>query len=268
MIGSGRNQDGRRLFAMALAIGGAGPALASDAFSTDWAHAAKSEARLVAASPSLAGFEIRLAPGAITYWRDPGEAGVPPSFDTSGSENVASVEAVFPAPKRIPESDGSDAFGYENDVVLPLRVTAKDAAKPVRLDLRANYAVCEKICLPAEARLSLTLPKGPSPYGVAVDAAVAAAPTVVKAEAFVGFEPAGEGAWKLCLKREGDGMRDLFVEAPPGWWVTASPAASDAVRDCFEIALRDKPKEAALPVTLRLTATGGSGAVETNVVAR
>src|SRR5947209_5074626 len=143
MIGSGRNQDGRRLFAMALAIGGAGPALASDAFSTDWAHAAKSEARLVAASPSLAGFEIRLAPGAITYWRDPGEAGVPPSFDTSGSQNLAHAEVDYPAPERIPEPDGSVAFGYRGGTILPIRITAADPGKPVRIDAKVNYAVCE-----------------------------------------------------------------------------------------------------------------------------
>ena len=170
---------------IALALGGlAAPALAADAFSTDWAAGAKSEARLVAAGRDLAGFEVRLAPGAITYWRDPGDAGVPPTFDFTGSDNLAKAEPVFPAPKRIRESDGSEAFGYERDVVFPLRVEPSDPAKPVTLKLHANFAVCEKICLPAEARLMLTLPGAGSPHADLVEAALAAAPRPIPPKGF------------------------------------------------------------------------------------
>ncbi|HEV7478856.1 MAG TPA: hypothetical protein VGO05_01045, partial [Roseiarcus sp.] len=75
----------------------AASAFAADAFSSDWALAAKSRARLIAGGGDLAGFEIALSPGAITYWRDPGDAGLPPTLDFSGSDNVASVEPEFPA---------------------------------------------------------------------------------------------------------------------------------------------------------------------------
>ncbi len=109
----------------ALALGQA----AADDFATDWARSAKSEARLVAGGPNLAAVQIRLAPNAITYWRDPGDAGVPPTFDFSGSTNVASVEPVFPAPTRIREADGSQAFGWSGGVTIPLRIKPKDAAK-------------------------------------------------------------------------------------------------------------------------------------------
>ena len=113
------------------------PALAADAFSTDWAASAKSQARLVAADAGLAGFEIRLAPGAITYWRDPGEAGVPPTFDFSGLGQCRQASSrCFPAPRRIAESDGSEAFGYEAGVVFPLRIDPRDPAKPVTLALQ------------------------------------------------------------------------------------------------------------------------------------
>ena len=157
--------------ALALLLTGA-PAHAADSFSTDWAQGAKSQARLIAAGGGLAGFEIALAPGAITYWRDPGDSGLPPTLDFSGSENVAGVEALFPAPKRIKEADGGEAFGYDGAVIFPLRVKPRDPAKPVRLALNADFAVCEKVCLPAKARLSLTLPAaGESPYASATDSA-------------------------------------------------------------------------------------------------
>src|SRR5271165_3937044 len=97
------------VLALALLIP-SGPTRA-DPFASEWAPSAKSEARLIADGTGQAGFQIELAAGAITYWRDPGDAGVPPTFDFAGSDNVAKVEPVFPAPKRIKESDGSEAFG-------------------------------------------------------------------------------------------------------------------------------------------------------------
>ena len=185
----------RRASRVALAA----PACAADAYSTDWAPAAKSEARLVAAGGALAGFEIRLAPGAITYWRDPGDAGLPPTFDFAGSDNVAEVEPVFPAPKRIQEADGSEAFGYDGGVVFPLRGQPRDPAKPVTLALHANYAVCEKVCLPAKAQLTLTLPAAAaSPYAGAVEAALAAAPRAVAPKDFGELTPDGADGWRLC----------------------------------------------------------------------
>src|SRR5271156_5168404 len=158
------------VLALALLIP-SGPTRA-DPFASEWAPSAKSQARLIADGTGQAGFQIELVPGAITYWRDPGDAGVPPTFDFSRSTNVASAEVDFPAPGRIAESDGSEAFGYQRGVVFPLRVQAADPAKPVTLALDADYAVCEKICLPARAALRLDLAKGvATPYAAEIDAA-------------------------------------------------------------------------------------------------
>ena len=188
---------------MALALFNfAAPALAADAFSTDWSPAGKSDARLIAAGGALAGFEIRLAPNAITYWRDPGEAGVPPTFDFSGSDNIATIEPLFPAPTRIWESDGSEAFGYASHVVIPLKIEPRDPAKPVTLKLDASYAVCEKLCLPARAKLTLTLQGGDSPYAPAVEAARAAVPRPVAPEAFGLMTGDAVAGWRLCAAHE------------------------------------------------------------------
>jgi DsbC/DsbD-like thiol-disulfide interchange protein len=242
-----------------------GQAAAADAFSTDWQASAKAQARLVAAGDRLAGFELRLAPGAITYWRDPGDAGLPPTFDFTGSDNVAAVEPVFPAPTRIKEADGGEAFGFEGGVIFPLRVKPRDASKPVTLALDANFAVCEKICVPAEARLKLTLPGAASPYTAKVEAALAAAPRAVQPKDFGDLVPASASSWRLCAASQTGPKRDLFVEPPPGWWLTTASAPGETGRDCFTIALRDKPNAAALPVALRLTLTGGAGPVETTM---
>src|SRR5947208_4298167 len=105
-----------------LAVVLASPAFAAGPFDSDWSVSAKSRARLIADADGAA-LEIALSPGAITYWRDPGEAGVPPTFDFSRSENVAKVEVEFPPPLRIDEPDGSVALGFRDAVTLPLRVT-------------------------------------------------------------------------------------------------------------------------------------------------
>lgn len=241
------------------------PVRAADEFSTEWATSPKSRARLVVADEGLAGFEIRLAPGAITYWRDPGDAGAPPTFEFSGSDNVASVEPVFPAPRRIAESDGSEAFGYEGGVILPLRVKRLDPAKPATLAVHANYAVCEKICLPAQARLRLALPDAATPYSGSVEAALAAAPRPVQPTDFGDLSPEGADGWRLCAPHVDGKPRDLFVESPERWRISVAPAPGDPTRDCFRLTLLEKPKDADLPVTLRLTMTGGNGPVATTI---
>ena len=251
--------------AVAVALHGA-PANAADLFSTDWALGAKSKARLIAGAGDLAGFEVALAPGAITYWRDPGDAGVPPTLDFSTSDNVASVEPLFPAPKRIKEADGSEAFGYESGVVFPLRVKPRDAAKPVTIRLNADFAVCEKVCLPAKAHLELELSSAnASPYAGAINAALSAVPRAVQPKDFGALEALGATSWRLCAPHENGPPRDLFVEAPEGWWVKVAPAQPDEGEDCFRLTIGDKPKDAALPVALRLTLTGGAGAVATTM---
>ena len=239
----------------------------ADPFASNWAPSLKSEARLIADGSGQAGFQIELSPGSITYWRDPGDAGVPPTFDFSRSTNVASAEVDFPAPGRIAESDGSEAFGYQRGVVFPIRVQAADPSRPVTLALDANYAVCEKICLPARAAVSLSLSKGAAtPYAADIEAARALIPKREDAAA-LGIElTALQGRnWRLCLPAEPGTQRDLFVEPPEGWWLTAKPEAADAGRDCFALALKQAPADAKFPAEVRATITGGEGAVETKV---
>jgi DsbC/DsbD-like thiol-disulfide interchange protein len=255
-------------FVLALALLALGPpAWAADPFASDWAPSLKSKARLVADGAGQAGLQIELAPGSITYWRDPGDAGVAPTFDFSRSVNVARAEVEFPAPSRIMESDGSEAFGYEKAVVFPIRVRAVDAAKPVTLALDANYAVCEKICLPARAALDLNLPERvATPYAGEIEAARASIPKPEDVASLrIDLTALAGRNWRLCLPSEPGAKRDLFVEPPVGWWLTAKAQGSEAGRDCFALVLREAPTDAAFPATVRATFTGGEGAVETEL---
>ncbi len=232
----------------------------ADPFASEWATSLKSQARLIAGSEG-AGVEIKLAPGSITYWRDPGDAGLPPAFDFAGSVNLAKAEAVLPAPARIKEPGGGEAFGYERGVIFPIALSPADPGKPVTLALKLNYAVCEKICVPAQAKLSLTLPLGASPFDAALKLARQAAPRSVDANAIgATLSPLDDKRWSYCLAN-GEG-RDLFIEPPQGWWVSVKPGERPG---CFALELKESPPGAASSFAARLTITGGPGPLETNV---
>ena len=112
-----------------LVAGSAESAVAAEtAFASNFDKAQTSSARLVAGGRDsggvyLAGVEIDLEPKTVTYWRQPGDAGSPPVFDFSESQNVASVETLYPAPKHMNEA-GSIVAGYDTAVTFPLRVNS------------------------------------------------------------------------------------------------------------------------------------------------
>ncbi|MGJ4886767.1 protein-disulfide reductase DsbD family protein [Bradyrhizobium sp. HKCCYLRH3099] len=104
-----------------------------------------------------AGLDVRLDAGWHTYWRSAGDAGAPPEFDWSGSANVADVTVEWPAPRRFSEQD-IDTFGYDEHVLLPLRVRLKDGAAPAHLKLKAVLFVCSIICTQQETQLEADIP--------------------------------------------------------------------------------------------------------------
>jgi len=227
------------------AVVGADQAWAADSISADsaspWDGDARSAVRLIAGgrpsaqgAPLRAGVEIRLKPGWHTYWRYPGDAGVPPRFDFAGSQNVKAVEVLWPAPRRLPEA-GLDTIGYDRDVILPVRVTPQDEAKPVRLQIKIGYAICEKLCVPADSKAELALTGGPG----AQDAALAAAEARVPRKAELG---AAAALAVRSIRRENGGGRprivvdmavpagvsaDLFAEGPNPEWSLPLPAPVD-----------------------------------------
>jgi DsbC/DsbD-like thiol-disulfide interchange protein len=135
-------------------------AMTSHAFAADasaWDADNRSGMRLVAGSaaagvtdaPLRAGIELKLAPGWKTYWRYPGDAGVPPRFDFSRSENVQSVEVLWPAPHRFEDGAGY-SIGYRDSVTFPLHVVAKDKTRPVTLRADISYDVWDYLLFQVE----------------------------------------------------------------------------------------------------------------------
>jgi DsbC/DsbD-like thiol-disulfide interchange protein len=252
-------------------MAGATPCIAADA--SAWDGDSRSAARLLSGKTNgdlRAGIEIRLAPGWKTYWRYPGDSGVPPQFDFAASENVKSVQVTWPAPERFTDAEGS-TIGYKDNLILPLRIEPKDPARPVVLKLNLDYAICEKLCIPAQAQAELPL-ADPSPQS---DSAITAAEKRVPVKT-----PLGAASPLAIAAVNRDGSRvsidvaapagtsvSLFAEGPAPGWALPLPEPADGAPAGFRrftFALDGLPPGAkADGAALTLTATAGDTAIET-----
>jgi DsbC/DsbD-like thiol-disulfide interchange protein len=250
-----------------------GLAAASDV--SRWDGDERSAARLIAgsqpagAAPFMrAGLEIRLKVGWHTYWRYPGDAGVPPQLDFTGSQNVKQIHVLWPAPERLPEAGGT-SIGYARDVILPLHVVPQDSKKPVALKLKLAYAVCERLCVPAEARPELVLTGAQASQDVALAAAEAQVP---KRHALGEGKPLAIQSVRREQSRivvdviASTGTVDLFAEGPTPQWALPLPAPVDdapAGLKRFTFDLDGAPPGAKYEGALiTLTAVGEHGAIE------
>jgi DsbC/DsbD-like thiol-disulfide interchange protein len=217
------------LILAARAPAGSQPANAADA--SAWAQLPASRVRLVA-SPAekgarsyRAGLEVLMEEGWKTYWRTPGDAGVPPTFDWTGSANAAAIEVSYPAPVRMPEA-GGEVIGYKGAVLFPIKVTPQDAAGPVLLKLALEYGICREICIPATATLELSLPPaGTGGHAAAIEAALERVPRPQSSRRKTDPElrrvAVDDDGSRLTIEAAFHGGKgaDVFVEAPEGLYV-------------------------------------------------
>src|SRR3954466_4405569 len=199
-----------------------------------WQRDGHSAVRLLAGSRSgavlLGGIAFQFEPGWKPYWRNPGDSGGPPRFDFSKSENIEAVTVLWPAPRKFDDGAGGHSLGYHDQIVLPLKIVAKSAEKPMILRADISYAVCEKICIPVEAKAELAFTSVASTEDSALSAALDAVP-----------KPANVGDPNPLTIRDvkRDGKKDvivdvavpdargvqLYVEGPTPEWALPIPAA-------------------------------------------
>lgn len=243
-----------------------------------WQRDGHSAVRLLAGSRSgsvlLGGIAFQLQPGWKTYWRTPGDSGVPPRFDFSKSDNVEAVTVLWPAPTKFDDGAGGHSLGYHDTIVLPLRIVAKNPDKPVTLRADVNYAVCEKICIPVQAEAELPFTSVASTEDSALFAALDTVP-----------KPANVGDPNPLtirdVKREGKSTvlvdvvspdargLNLFVEGPtPDWGLpvpklleSSPPGVKRFAFDLDGVPPGVSPEGAALKLTL----VGGDSAYEFNI---
>lgn len=105
----------------------------------------------------MAGLRITLQPGWKTYWRAPGDAGIPPQFDFAGSNNIGAVTPYWPVPEVFDQS-GQRSIGYRNSVVFPLQISKTDVDAPLRITGQIDIGVCQDICIPVSLPFDVMLP--------------------------------------------------------------------------------------------------------------
>ncbi len=190
--------------------------------------------------PVVAALRLRLAPGWHTYWRNPGDAGIPAELDWTLPAGAHAGEIAWPAPERITEGD-LVTFAHTGEVLLPVRITGLAGAASIAL--HATWLACEKVCVPEEASFRLDLPAGngaPGADEALFQAAKLRLPRAVSWSAFV----APSGALDIAVPELGAAqVRDaLFVADAPDR-IAAGAAQPLAVR------------EGGLRLDLRATAT-------------
>ena len=252
--------------------------LAASAAATGWVGDDHAAARLITATDAVgtaptidAGLEIRLAPGWHAYWRTPGDAGIPPSIDWTGSGNLKHAEIAWPAPARY-SLQGFETAGYRDHVVLPVRLSLEHPGQPLDLRALVNWAACSNICVPYSTNLDLHLPMGPaSPSAQAglIDAARARVPRPLAATGIdlVSARAAGHGSeTELSLRLRSAAAAfnqpDVFVEglekgSPGRPMVTLSASGREAR---ITVPIRDASAADIVGKALTLTLVDGSRA--------
>ena len=262
------------LVSCAVAVQFGTPAQAAD--ESPWNEDVRSAVRLIAGSNKAddavlrAGIEVKLRPGWKTYWRYPGDSGVPPHFDFSDSENLKKADVLYPAPHLFTDETGQ-SLGYKDTVIFPVVVLPQQSGKPVRLRVKVDYAVCEKLCVPVEGRAELVLESGDSKHDPTLTAAEGRVPKHVTA-----------GQLGLTAKRANDGAKptvtvdlgapagkpvELFVEGPTPQWALPIPKPAKTAppgRAQFSFELDGLPPgvDPKSPTDLIFTVVTGDRAVE------
>src|SRR6476620_5371442 len=243
-----------------------------------WQQDAHSAVRLLAGSRSgtvlLGGIAFQLQAGWKTYWRTPGDSGVPPRFDFSKSENIEAVTVLWPAPTKFDDGAGGHSLGYHDQIILPLRIVAKNADKPVTLRAAINYAVCEKLCIPVEATAELPITSVASTQ----DSTLSAALDTVPKPANVGdpnpltirdVKRDGKSTVLVDVVSPDARTVNLFAEGPtPDWGLPVPKLLEDGPAGVKRFALELDglpPGTNPAGAALKLTLVGGDRSYEFNV---
>src|SRR5438477_913961 len=119
---------------------------------------------VVPGEPFLVGARLKMQPHWHTYWKYPGDAGIPTDIKWELPEGWRVGSIQWPIPLKLQEPGDIQIYGYHDEVLLIQQITpAKNVTNsPVKLSAKVNWLVCEKICIPGDAVVTLSLPSAPT----------------------------------------------------------------------------------------------------------
>ena len=256
------------------------PIAASQADSGAWQGDATARARLIAATTATgnsatltAGLEVELADGWKTYWRSPGDAGLPPMLDFAQSRGLRGASMHFPAPHRF-TLFGLETYGYSERVIFPISFALAERGRPLAIVAQLDGLVCSTICIPLSQQLTLALPSGeakPSPHAQAIAQAIARVPLPrsgnsgdqgARVEAAV---LTGDNLIIRLASANGDPLPihrgDILLEADAGY----AFAAPRFVNGAAQIAISGKPPAGLIGTDAMVTVLGDGDMFEETI---
>ena len=241
----------------------------ANASSSQWYVAEGGRVRLVTTGPAddkgvLQGaLEIDLKPGWKTYWRDPGDAGVPPTLDATASSNVASAELSFPPPHRF--DDGFAIWaGYKEPVSFPVAFTLTDAGQPAMIDAKVFLGICETICIPVQATFAVDPASDPdnADDAAVVQAALDALPGPEQPDFGVTLVEAGKDEVLVEAEFAGEpDTVDFFLAGSDGYQFGPPERREQGERLLFSVPILERPEKAPAEGALHYTLVTEAGAV-------
>ncbi|AZN98648.1 hypothetical protein EJ066_16575 [Mesorhizobium sp. M9A.F.Ca.ET.002.03.1.2] len=255
------------LLSAAVGLGTGLPAAASSSL---WYDSEGGRVRLVTSGqPDEAGrihgvLDIALKPGWKTYWRDPGDAGVPPQLDISASTNIANATFSFPPPQRHDDGYGKWA-GYDHPVSLPVTFTLSAPNEPAVIDADIFLGICETICIPVQTKL--TVDPGADPDNVEdaalVKAARATLPAPARPDFGINILPGDLETLIVEANFPGNPEAADFFVAGERDYMFGVPARSEKDgKLVFTVPILDRPTTTPTDGGLYYTLTTADGAVE------
>lgn len=212
----------------------------------------------------VAALRLQLEPGWKTYWRAPGDTGIPPQLVFDADTRAADVRIHWPVP-RVFWINGIRAVGYSGEVILPILVTPTAAGELATLSGRVELGVCKDICLPVSLALSVDLPARLATPDARIEAALASAPGTAEATAICRIEPIEDGlrlTVLLSMPAMAGGKEETVVEyGDPSVWVSepASSRAGGVLTMTADLVPPDGRPFALARSDLRFTVFGGDG---------
>ncbi|WP_321394265.1 protein-disulfide reductase DsbD domain-containing protein [Emcibacter sp.] len=187
------------------------------------------------------GWQVKLKDGWKTYWRTPGEAGMPPSWNWDNSGDLREIAVKWPVPERM-TFFGYVSNVYHDELVVPIEVHLGSGDGQVALALTMDFMICKEVCIPltADYRLELDNLAGLE-VSLYQQALLEKFRNRVPREEDPGFlyvQDNGKGLLTVSLKTPESGgitYRDLFVEGPEDFYFSEPRLRNGADSVLFEI---------------------------------
>ncbi len=189
---------------------------------------------------------VDLKPGWKTYWRDPGDAGVPPSLNISGSANATDAVLHYPPPVRFDEA-GAWSIGYKKPVALAFTAQVQDTTKPVDLKTIVFLGVCKETCIPVQTEFELLTNPAVGMSEADVSAAFAALPLPATADLRLTTAHLEGETLIVDADLPAPGANaELFAASAHGWYLDVPLLESGpGGKPRFRIRVFERPKQAA-----------------------